>query len=125
MWKNCPKAWAGSYTGKPGAPSILLETVVDYQIFLACFLWLHWQLGDLNVLNMSPLLERMVDGPFHQLETDAAVVPFKVNEEKITKCFILAERFVEGIKEPITLQEKKHTDWQEACRKDVRVLLEC
>jgi hypothetical protein len=82
---------------------------------------------------MSPLLERMVDGTFHQLQTDVAVVPFKVNEEKITKCFkekitkcfILAERFVEGIKEPITLQEKKHTDWQEACRKDVRVLLEC
>jgi hypothetical protein len=28
-------------------------------------------------------------------------------------------RFVKGSKEPITLQEKKHTGWQEVCRKDV------
>jgi Plant transposon protein len=41
LWKNCSKGWAGSYTGKAGRPSILLEAVVDYHCFLACFLRLH------------------------------------------------------------------------------------
>jgi hypothetical protein len=56
LWKNCPKAWAGSYTGKPGTPSILLEGVVDYHMFF----W-HVSYGYiLNVLNMAPLLKSNV-----------------------------------------------------------------
>jgi hypothetical protein len=45
-------------------------------------------IGDLSVLTMSPLLDRMVGGTFHELETDAAVAPFKDNEEEFTKCFV-------------------------------------
>jgi Plant transposon protein len=61
-------------------------------------------IGDLNVLNMSPLLDRMVDITFHQLEQDSGV---GVNGEEFNKCFILVDdiypkfsRFVKGIKEP-------------------------
>jgi hypothetical protein len=77
------------------------------------------------VLNiMLPLLERMVDGAFHQQEADAAMVPFKVNEEELTNIVVDGiypkfSRFVKGIKEPITPQEMKYTGWQEAFRKDV------
>ena len=127
MWKNCPKAWAGSYTGKPGSPSILLEAVVDYHMFFwhASYGYTG-NIGDLNVLQQSPLLERMIDGTFHQLEEEAKVVPFDIGEEEFNKCFILVDgiypkfsRFVKGIKEPTSVQEKKYTGWQEASRKDV------
>jgi hypothetical protein len=29
-WKNCPKAWQGSYKGKERMPSIVLEAISDY-----------------------------------------------------------------------------------------------
>ncbi|KAG7366472.1 plant transposon protein [Nitzschia inconspicua] len=89
IWKNCPKAWAGSYTGKPGSPSIILEAVVDYHMFFwhASYGYTG-NIGDLNVLAQSPLLERMVDGSFHTLENEASVVPFKIGDQEFTKCFI-------------------------------------
>lgn len=127
IWKNCPKAWAGSYTGKPGSPSIILEAVVDYHMFFwhASYGYTG-NIGDLNVLAQSPLLERMVDGSFHTLENEASVVPFKIGDQEFTKCFILTDgiypkfsRFVKGVKEPITEEEKKYTAWQEGARKDV------
>ena len=78
------------------------------------------------MLNMSPLLDRMVDNTFHQLEQEAGVVPFKINGETFDKCFLLVDavypkfsRFVKGIKEPITPKEKKYSGWQESSRKDV------
>ena len=127
MWKNCPKAWAGSYTGKPGTPSLLMEAVVDFHMFFWHVSYGYTgNIGDLNVLNMSPLLDRMVDGTFHQLEQEAGVVPFKINGETFDKCFLLVDavypkfsRFVKGIKEPITPKEKKYSGWQESSRKDV------
>ncbi len=32
-WKNCPKAWAGSYQGKENSPSVVLEGIADYHMF--------------------------------------------------------------------------------------------
>ena len=127
MWKNCPKAWAGSYTGKPGTPSILLESIVDYHMYFWHVSYGYTgNIGDLNVLQQSPLLERMVDGTFHQLEEEAEAVPFDIGDEEFNKCFILVDgiypkfsRFVKGIKEPTSNKEKKYTAWQEASRKDV------
>jgi hypothetical protein len=127
MWKNCPKGWAGSYTGKPGAPSIILESVVDYHMFFWHVSYGYTgNIGDLNVLQQSPLLERMVDGTFHQLEEQADAIPFCIGNEEFNKCFILVDgiypkfsRFVKGIKEPTTNIEKRYTAWQESCRKDV------
>jgi Plant transposon protein len=127
MWKNCPKAWAGSFTGKPGAPSILLESIVDYHMFFWHVSYGYTgNIGDLNVLQQSPLLERMVDGTFHQLEEEAEAVPFDIGDGEFHKCFILVDgiypkfsRFVKGIKEPTSNKEKKYTAWQEAARKDV------
>jgi Plant transposon protein len=33
FWKNCPKAWAGSFKGKEEKPSLVLEAVADYLLF--------------------------------------------------------------------------------------------
>jgi hypothetical protein len=29
FWKNCPKAWQGSYKGKESKPSIVMESIAD------------------------------------------------------------------------------------------------
>jgi len=44
---------------------------------------------------------------------------FQVLMEDIQASRFQFSRFVKGIKEPITPQEKRYTGWQEACRKDV------
>lgn len=127
FWKNCPKAWAGSYKGKEKKPSIVLEAVADYHLFLwhASYGYTG-NLNDLTILSLSPLLDRMVDGTIHDLEKEAGVVPFKIGRHQFNETFLLTDgiypsysRFVKGIKEPITVAEKRYTGWQEACRKDI------
>ncbi|KAL9450006.1 hypothetical protein AB3S75_011859 [Citrus x aurantiifolia] len=50
-WKNCPTAWAGQYAGRNGTPTIILEAVADYDIWI----WhVHFSLpGSNNDINMS------------------------------------------------------------------------
>jgi hypothetical protein len=60
------KVYATQYLRLPtvdDVTSILLEALVDYHMFFwhASYGYAG-KIGDLNVLNMSPLLERMVDG---------------------------------------------------------------
>jgi hypothetical protein len=126
-WKNCPTAWQGSYTGRPDVPSIVLEAVADYNLFF----W-HVSYGypgtynDLNILNLSPLFESMIDGSLEALEREAGCVPFKIGDEEFNKCFFLVDgiygnysRFVKPIKAAIEEKDKRYTGWQEASRKDV------
>ena len=58
-WKNCPKAWQGSFQGKEKRPTIVLEAMCDYHLYF----W-HASYGycgtlnDLNILAMLPLIMR-------------------------------------------------------------------
>ncbi|KAK2664863.1 hypothetical protein Ddye_003437 [Dipteronia dyeriana] len=33
-WKNYPTAWAGQYAGRNGSPTIILEAIVDYDLWI-------------------------------------------------------------------------------------------
>ncbi|XP_020262397.1 uncharacterized protein LOC109838357 [Asparagus officinalis] len=33
-WKNCPTAWSGQYAGRGGSPTIILEAVADYDLWI-------------------------------------------------------------------------------------------
>ena len=127
-WKNCPKAWQGSFKGKEDKPSIVLEAVADYNLFFwhASYGYTG-NLNDITILSLSPLLDRMTDGSFHALEEEAGVlVPFDIGEEQFHKVFMLVDgiypsysRFVRGMKQPVHRHERLFTQWQESARKDV------
>lgn len=73
-WKNCPKAYHGQYTGKEGAPTLILEVVADYELWIwHVFFGLFGSLNDINVLNRSPVFSELVDGicPERTLESTA------------------------------------------------------
>jgi hypothetical protein len=36
-------------------------------------------------------MDRLLDGTFHELEAEAAVVPFKIKEEQFNKVFVLVD----------------------------------
>jgi hypothetical protein len=126
-WKNCPKAWQGSFHGKENRPSIVLEAICDYHLF---FWHLSYgyagTLNDLNIINMSPFHEQLLNGHFHKLENEAAVVPFKILEEEFHRLYVLVDgiypqysRFVQGVSQPVFESEKRFTAWQEGARKDI------
>ena len=128
-WKNCPKAWQQSYkSGKEsGGPTVVLEALSDYHLwFWHASFGYAGSLNDLNILNLSPLLESLVDGSFAKLEERAGIVPFDIGGEQFNRLFALVDgiyprysRFVKGIQVPLTHSEKAYTAWQEAARKDI------
>ena len=126
FWKNCPKAWHGSYkTGKEKKPSVILEAICDYN----CFFWhstfgYAGSLSDNNVLSLSPFLDKMLDGTFAELESH--VVPFTIGGEDFHQCFVLTDgvyplysRFAKPVKQPLTMMQKRYTKWQESARKAI------
>lgn len=115
-WKNCPKGWQASFkSGKEsGGPTVVLEALADYHLwFWHASFGYAGLLNVLNILNLSPLLESLVDGTFVELENSAHVVPFKIPGERFNRVFALVDgiypqysRFVKGIQVPVTDSEK-------------------
>ena len=126
-WKNCPKAWQGSYKGKEKKSTIVLEAICDHHLWFWHISYGYaGTLNDKNILNLSPFLGSLVNGKFVELEGEAGVIPFQVHDEEFNKLFVLVDgiyprysRFVRGITEPISDLEKSYTGWQEAARKDI------
>lgn len=125
FWKNCPYSWQGAFQGKEGSPSIVLEALSDYHMwFWHAAHGYAGTLNDLTILSYSTLLEQILDGSFNQLEANC--VPYQVSKEQFEYLYILVDgiypqysRFVKGNKNPVTQREKRFSEWQEACRKDI------
>ncbi|XP_057771009.1 uncharacterized protein LOC130990792 [Salvia miltiorrhiza] len=54
-WKNCPNAWAGQYIGRSGKPTIILEAVASYDLWI----W-HAYTSTSCSLNTKSLFEKML-----------------------------------------------------------------
>jgi Plant transposon protein len=114
FWKNCPKAWAGSFKGKEEKPSLVLEAVADYQLFFWHAAYgFSGNLNDVTILSHSPLLERLVDGSFAMVESDAGILPVTINNQSFDYTYFLVDgiypqysRCVKAIREPITAEER-------------------
>jgi Plant transposon protein len=124
-WKNCPVAWQGSYKGKEKRPSIVLEAIGDYHMWL----W-HAAYGyagcmnDIGILTISPFMQKLMDGSFAELESE--VVPYNIGSTKLNQMYVLVDgiypamsRLVKGYSVPVTGAEKQFTKWQESSRKDI------
>jgi hypothetical protein len=48
-------------------------------------------LNDNTILHLSPFMDRLLHGTFHELEAEAAVVPFMIKEEQFNKVFVLVD----------------------------------
>lgn len=124
-WNKCPVAWHGSFQGKEGHPTIVLEGVADYNLF---FWYASYgyagTLNDINIMRLSPLFDQFLDGSFESIER--GVVPYQVSGDGFHRMYLLVDgiyprmsRFVKGIKQPIGDQQRKYSKWQEAARKDI------
>ena len=65
-WKNCPMAFAGQHKGKEDSNTLVLEAICDPD----CYIWYSFfgspgSLNDLNILDRSSIVARMLDGSFN------------------------------------------------------------
>ena len=91
-WKNSPKAWQASYeSGKEKrGPTVVSEALADYHLwFWHASFGYAGSLNDLNILNLSPLLESLVNGTFVDLEKSSDRTPSKWAMNLLNECLCL------------------------------------
>ena len=123
FWKNCPVAWQGQQTGKPGKPTIVLEAFADHNLWF----WRHsfgWpgSLIDINIWNRSCLLKAFLDGSF----ASNVDFEFTIGDKVFQRLWVAVDgiypelsRFVKTIEEPRNRKSLVFSKWQEATRKDI------
>ncbi|KAL3618490.1 hypothetical protein CASFOL_037572 [Castilleja foliolosa] len=119
-WKNCPTAWAGQYIGRSGAPTIILEIVADYDLWIwHAYFGLPGTNNDINVLESSHL--------FHNLQQGIAPpANYVIQGKEYNTGYYLADgiypkwsTLVQTIHEPRGRKKKYFAMKQESFRKDV------
>ncbi|KAI7951139.1 hypothetical protein MJO29_009813 [Puccinia striiformis f. sp. tritici] len=119
-WKNCPKALHGQYTGKEEEPTIVLEAVASYDLWIwHAFFGLPGVMNDINILDQSPIFQKLQDGICPDIE-------FKVNGHEYSLGYYLTDgiypawaTLIQTISAPVGKKNKFLAKRQEACRKDI------
>ncbi|XP_062188842.1 uncharacterized protein LOC133892125 [Phragmites australis] len=120
VWKNCPKAWHGAYTGHTRKPSIVLEAVASYDLWIwHAFFGMPGSLNDINVLHRSNLFTRLIDG-------SAPPVSYIINGNRYDMGYYLGDgiypewaTIVKAIPAPRGNKSIHFSAMQAALRKDV------
>ncbi|XP_024004398.1 uncharacterized protein LOC112081857 [Eutrema salsugineum] len=119
-WKNCPTAWRGQFTRGSGKPTIVLEAVASYDLWIwHAFFGPPGTLNDINVLDRSPVFDDIIQGR-------ALQVTFSVNGREYHMAYYLTDgiypnwaTFIQSIKLPQGRKSKLFATTQESVRKDV------
>ncbi|GKC32581.1 putative nuclease HARBI1 [Tanacetum coccineum] len=120
QWKNCPKGWAGQYAGRNGKPTIILEAVASYDLWIwHAFFGTPGSCNDINVLHRSPVFNDVLEGR-------APKVSYVVNGNQKNMAYYLTDgiypswaAFVKSISSPQIRKHRLFAQHQEAVRKDV------
>uniref|UniRef100_A0A0D3BFJ2 Myb-like domain-containing protein n=1 Tax=Brassica oleracea var. oleracea TaxID=109376 RepID=A0A0D3BFJ2_BRAOL len=116
-WKNCPTSWKGQYSRSSGKPTIVLEAVASYDLWIwHDFFGPPCTLNDINVLDRSPVFDDIIKG-------QAPQVTYYVNRREY---YYLTDgiypkwtTFIQSIPIPQGPKAVLFAQHQEAVRKDV------
>jgi hypothetical protein len=119
-WKNCPTAWQGNFTGHIHEPTIILEAVASYDLWIwHAFFGLPGSHNDINVLERSSVFTELAEGR-------APLVNYSINGNNYTMGYYLADgiyptwsTFVKTIPSPQGQKKTHFAQKQEEARKDV------
>lgn len=120
VWDKCPKALQGMYKGKEGKPTVILEAVASQDTWIwHSFFGMPGTLNDINVLNCSPFLVKVISGDFK-------VPPYILNNSARSTGYFLADGIypslsclVKTIANPTSQSQTYFAQRQEGERKDV------
>ncbi|XP_028054827.1 uncharacterized protein LOC114259038 [Camellia sinensis] len=119
-WDKCPTAQAGSYTGHYHKPTVVLEAVTFYDLWIwHAFFGMPGSLNDITVLDRSPLFAELTRGC-------ALATNYTINNHAYTMGYYLVDgiyprwaTIVKTISQPQGTKRQLFARMQEACRKDV------
>ncbi|CAL5413495.1 unnamed protein product [Camellia sinensis] len=119
-WKNCPTAWKGMYCGHIREPTIILEAVASYDLWIwHAYFGLPGSHNDINVLERSSVFSLLAEGRAPQVE-------YSINGNNYTMGYYLADgiypqwsTFVKTIPSPRGNKQIHFAKAQESVRKDV------
>ncbi|XP_048501325.1 uncharacterized protein LOC104908229 [Beta vulgaris subsp. vulgaris] len=119
-WKNCPLQFKGLYSGRPGKPTLVLEAVASYDLWIwHAFFGTPGRCNDINVLDRSPLFNDVFEGR-------APAVNYVGNGHQYDMGYYLAygiypqwAAFIPTISLPQNEKESLFAQNQESKRKDV------
>ena len=84
-WKNFPSAYHGQYQGKEKEPTLILEAVASYNLWIwHAFFGLPGSLNNISVLDCSPLFEKIQNG-------EGPRVNYTVNGHKYNMGYYLSD----------------------------------
>ncbi|XP_023895290.2 uncharacterized protein LOC112007213 isoform X1 [Quercus suber] len=119
-WKNCPTAWKGMYCDHVCEPTIILEAVASYDLWIwHAFFGLPSSNNDINGIERSRIFSKLAEG-------HAPAVNYSINGNDYTIGYYLVNdiypkwsTFVKTIPAPLGQKEKLFVEAQETHRKDV------
>lgn len=119
-WKNCPTAYHGQYTGHTHRPTIVLEAVASYDLWIwHAFFGMPGSNNDINVFDASNVFANLRDGR-------APAVNFIINGHEYTMGYYFADgiylpwaTIVQTITGAISPKIRHFAKKQESFRKDV------
>lgn len=123
IWKNCPVGWQGQLQGKEGHPTMVLEALSDYSLWIwSAVFGYPGTMNDINIWERSPLLKAFLDGSF----STNVDFEFNIGGKTFSELWILVDgiypelsRFVKSFDEPVGERDKMYVGWQESSRKSV------
>jgi hypothetical protein len=72
----------------------VLEAVADYHLFFWHVSYGYTgNLNDITILSLSPLLDRLLDGSFQEVESVSGVVPFVISAQQFHQSWITVEAY--------------------------------
>uniref|UniRef100_A0A0D3AE12 Uncharacterized protein n=1 Tax=Brassica oleracea var. oleracea TaxID=109376 RepID=A0A0D3AE12_BRAOL len=99
-WKNCPTAWKGQYSRGSSKPTIVLEAVASYDLWIwHAFLGPPGTLNDINVLDRSPVFDDIING-------QAPQVTYSINGREYRMAYYLTDARFAIVKSPALFWDK-------------------
>ncbi|XP_010673359.3 protein ALP1-like [Beta vulgaris subsp. vulgaris] len=119
-WKNCPLQFKGLYSGRAGKPTLVLEAIASYDLWIwHAFFGTPGRCNDINVLDRSPIFNDVFEGR-------APPVNYVINGHQYDMGYYLTDgiypqwaAFIPTISLPLNEKESLFAQKQESKRKDV------
>jgi hypothetical protein len=100
-WRNCPTAWRGQFCGRNSRPTMILEAVAGYDLWIwHAFFGMSRTNNDLNVLHRSPVFDPLRNGTMPP-------VHFTINGTTYKFGYYLADAYIQ-IGQPLLKQFVTH-----------------
>ncbi|XP_042973212.1 uncharacterized protein LOC122305016 [Carya illinoinensis] len=124
-WKNCPNAWKCMYSGHVNEPTIILEAIASYDLWIwHTFFGLPGSHNNINVLDRSSIFAALA-------KSRASLCNYTINGHEYTMRYYLADgiypswaTLVKTIPTPHEKERKHFAACQDSGRKDVECAFE-